>query len=719
MTDLDLNNKEAKERIDKLREEINHNSYLYYAKDQPVISDYLYDSLMRELLTLESKFPEFRDVSSPTMRVGGYISSQFSPVKHAKKMYSLDNAMNIEELSSWIDKITCTFGKFVELICELKIDGSSIALTYSNLFLVRGATRGDGITGEDVSANIRCVSDIPLKLNSKAFLNNNQTNVDIELRGEIYMPRSSFEYLNKSAYEWEIKKAQDNNTPLSKKPRFANPRNAAAGSLRQKDPNITKNRDLSTFIYSTSDVDTINLSGARLNNKIIETQSELLKWLNLCGFHVNPDIKVCKNKNDVLDFCKRAIDLRQELPYDIDGVVVKVNSFKLQEKLGNTTKAPKWAIAFKFPPEEKTTEILDITVQVGRTGVLTPVAELKPVEIAGSIVSRATLHNIDEINRKDIRVGDLVVVRKAGDVIPEVVSSVKSCRPKCSSRWSMPRFCPVCGSDVKQDKDGVAIRCISAKCPAQTRQRIYHWASRACLDIDGLGSEIINCLCERGLVSDVGDIYTLDEDDIARLSRGRKNKLGEDITVGHVVAKKLILAINNSKKSSFVRVLHGLGIKDVGANCSQLLVDTYPSIDLLINASFEDLSAIEGIGPKIANNVIEFFNNSENKLLIQRLINSGVNMDDTSIAASKAQGDLPLLNKVFVITGTLVDSGMSRSDAKEKLKNLGAKVTSSISKNTDYLIAGQNAGSKLTKAKDIGIEVLNEQDFLNLLENNL
>lgn len=442
-----LSEEDAKAKIDSLRKEIEHHTYLYYAQDEPEISDGAYDSLMRALRKLEDAFPQFQDPNSPTMRVGGYVGEAFAPVKHQVKMYSLDNAMDLDELFDWMQKVEDEFGTFVPLMCELKIDGSSIALTYENGAHVRAATRGDGTTGEDVTANMRTVRDVPLKLRG-----DNLEGI-IELRGEVYMPKASFETLNEAAV------AEGNQ-------KFANPRNAAAGSLRQKDPTITKNRDLATFIYSVADA---NILGSK-----VRSQQELLDWLKSAGFHVNPDIKLCATREEVKTFCKEAIEKRDALPYEIDGVVVKVNDFDKQTRMGFTSRAPKWAIAFKFPPEEKATLLKDITVQVGRTGVLTPVAELEPVSLAGTVVSRATLHNLDEVRRKDVRIGDTVIVHKAGDIIPEVVGPILSSRPSDAREWKMPDTCPSCGSPVVKDSDGVAIRCVSAECPKQLRERIAH-----------------------------------------------------------------------------------------------------------------------------------------------------------------------------------------------------------------------------------------------------
>ncbi len=481
---------------------------------------------MRELRELEAAHPELIDPSSPTQRVGGYVGEQFAPVRHERRMYSLDNAMDLEELDAWIERVVEAFGRMVPVVCELKIDGSSIALTYEDGRLVRAATRGDGTTGEDVTANMRTVKDVPLRLREASLDGLRDAEAPIELRGEVYMPKSSFDALNVAAVE-------------NGKQAFANPRNAAAGSLRQKDPAITANRDLSTFIYAVADERALAVEG----------QWELLAWLREAGFHVNPDVELCETREAVHAFCKRAIERREDLPYEIDGVVVKVNAFAQQESMGYTARAPRWAVAFKFPPEEKTTLLRDITVQVGRTGKLTPVAEMDPVSVAGSTVARATLHNEDEVQRKDVRVGDTVIVRKAGDVIPEVLGPVLALRPADAVRWERPRTCPSCGSPVIREEGEVDFRCISIDCPAQALERLLHWASRGAMDIDGMGEEIVSRLVESGRLTDVADYYTLDEVELSLVDMGRVNKEGEPIRLGSTVAKKLVAAIDEPHAS--------------------------------------------------------------------------------------------------------------------------------------------------------------------------
>ena len=679
-------------RIEELRREIEHNSYLYYAKDAPAISDAAFDSLVHELRALEAAHPEFYDPNSPTQRVGGYVGEQFAPIRHERRMYSLDDAMDAAELDAWLDRVEEAFGGMVDVVCELKIDGSSIALTYQDGNLVRGATRGDGTTGEDVTANIRTVKNLPLRLRPDALGGLSDPSRAIELRGEVYMPKSSFESLNRAA-------------EANGKQPFANPRNAAAGSLRQKDPAITAGRDLSTFLYAIADERALAFG----------TQWELLQWLGEAGFHVNPDVQLCTTRDEVHAFCQRAIERRDSLPYEIDGVVVKVNSFARQEEMGYTARAPRWAIAFKFPPEEKTTLLRDITVQVGRTGKLTPVAEMEPVRVAGSTVARATLHNEDEVLRKDVRVGDTVIVRKAGDVIPEVLGPVASLRPADAQPWAMPKVCPSCGSPVIREEGEADYRCISIDCPAQALERLLHWASRGAMDIDGMGEEIVARLVESGRLTDVADYYTLDEVELSMLDMGRVNKDGEAIRLGKTVAAKLVAAIDESRGRAFARVLFGLGMRHVGKTTAEALAASYPSMDELEAATEEDLAAVEGIGPKIARSVYLFLRTPDNVAVIDRLRARGVNLAD-SAAEDAEQLPQTLAGLTFVLTGTLVQSGMTRDEAGAALKARGAKVSGSVSKKTSFVVAGESAGSKYDKAIALGVPVLDENALLRIIE---
>lgn len=680
-------------RIEALRREIEHNSYLYYALDAPAISDGAFDSLMHELRALEAKHPELIDPSSPTQRVGGYVGEQFAPIQHERRMYSLDDAMDAGELDEWLGRVEDFFGEIPPLVCELKIDGSSVAFTFENGRLLKAATRGDGTTGEDITVNVRTVRDVPLRLRDEALSAIRDTEEPIELRGECYMPKSSFESLNAAA-------------EANGKSGFANPRNAAAGSLRQKDPQVTAHRDLSTFVYAVGDERKLAL----------DTQWDLLQWLKRAGFHVNPDIELVHSAEEVHAFCERSLERRNALPYEIDGVVVKVNSFAQQEAMGYTARAPRWAIAFKFPPEEKTTLLRDITVQVGRTGKLTPVAELDPVRVAGSTVARATLHNEDEVRRKDVRVGDTIIVRKAGDVIPEILGPVLSLRPADAQPWEMPRVCPSCQSPVVREEGEVDYRCISIDCPAQAAERLIHWASRGAMDIDGMGEEIIGRLIESGRVTDVADYYTLDVVELSMLDMGRVNKDGAPIRLGETVAKKLMAAIDESRTRPLARPLFGLGIRHVGKTMAEALAAAFPSIDALMAASEEELAAVEGVGPKIARCVYLFFRTPDNVAVIERLRKHGVSLEDDVQAAEEDALPQTLAGLTFVLTGSLTQSGMTRDEAGAALKARGAKVSGSVSKKTSYVVAGEAAGSKYDKAIALGVPVLDEDALLHILE---
>lgn len=680
-------------RAEALRREIEHHSYQYYALDAPTISDAAFDSLMRELREIEAAHPELVTASSPTQRVGGYVGEQFAPVVHERRMYSLDNAMDLDELDEWMERTAeACGGALPPLCCELKIDGSSIALTYEDGVLVRAATRGDGTTGEDVTVNMRTVRDVPLRLRDEARGAIAPGVETLELRGEVYMPKKSFEALNAAAEE-------EGRAP------FANPRNAAAGSLRQKDPAVTKMRDLSTFMYAIADDAALEVEG----------QWELLQWLRKAGFHVNPDVRLCTTAEEVRGFCRECLDRRESLPYEIDGVVVKVNDFARQRAMGFTARAPRWAIAFKFPPEEKTTLLRDITVQVGRTGALTPVAELTPVVVAGSTVARATLHNLDEVHRKDVRVGDTVIVRKAGDVIPEVLGPVLSLRSPEARIWEMPSVCPSCGSSVVRDPGEVAFRCISIDCPAQALERLLHWASRGALDIDGMGEEIVSRLVESGRVADVADYYSLSEEELASLDMGRVKADGEPVRLGHTVAKKLVAAIEASKGRSFARVLFGLGIRHVGKTTAEAIAAAYPSMDALAAAGEDELAGVYGVGPKVAHGMWLFFRTPDNVSVIERLRAAGVTMADEAVAVGEEVPQV-LAGLTFVLTGMLAHSGMTRDEAGARLKAMGAKVSGSVSKKTSFVVAGENAGSKYDKAVALDVPVLDEAQLLNLLE---
>lgn len=689
-------------RAAELNRILNHAAYAYYALDNPELTDAEFDRLLIELQQLEAAYPELITEDSYTQRVGGYVSEQFEPVQHAARMYSMDDAMNLEELDAWLSRTDEALGASptnpVAYTCELKIDGLGVALTYRDGQFVRAATRGDGSTGENVTANVLTISDVPreLALAGLEQVENRGLNQSIEVRGEVYMPKHSFIRLNEDA------------DAAGKQP-FANPRNAAAGSLRQKDPKITAHRDLETFIYAVADEGPLD----------VHSQWEFLNWLRSCGFNVNPHARRCLSAQEVHDFCAQALEQRGDLNYDIDGVVVKVDSFASQEALGFTSRAPRWAIAFKFPPEEKQTVLREIRIQVGRTGVLTPVAEFDPVTVAGSTIARATLHNLDEIRRKNVREGDTIIVHKAGDVIPEVVGPVLSLRPADAVEFQMPTTCPSCGSPVIQEEGEVAFRCVSIDCPAQAVERLIHWGSRKAMDIDGLGDELINRMVEEGVLSDVADFYDkLTEETLANMPTGRvydtdtaDHLSGDSIPVGHTIAKKVMAKVEESKTRGLGRVLFGIGMRHVGANVAELLAQEFGSIQALATAPVEKIAEIPGIGPKIAESVHEFFSIPENVAVIERLRQAGVVLEE-----EKPENELPqtLAGLTFVLTGTL--EHFTRDEAGAQLKAMGAKVSGSVSKKTSFVVAGEAAGSKLTKAESLGVPVLDEAALQQILE---
>ena len=689
-------------RAAELNRILNHAAYAYYALDNPELTDAEFDRLLIELQQLEAAYPELVTEDSYTQRVGGYVSEQFEPVQHAARMYSMDDAMNLEELDAWLSRTDEALGASptnpVAYTCELKIDGLGVALTYRDGQFVRAATRGDGSTGENVTANVLTISDVPreLALAGLEQVENRGLNQSIEVRGEVYMPKHSFIRLNEDA------------DAAGKQP-FANPRNAAAGSLRQKDPKITAHRDLETFIYAVADEGPLD----------VHSQWEFLNWLRSCGFNVNLHARRCLSAQEVHDFCAQALEQRGDLNYDIDGVVVKVDSFASQEALGFTSRAPRWAIAFKFPPEEKQTVLREIRIQVGRTGVLTPVAEFDPVTVAGSTIARATLHNLDEIRRKNVREGDTIIVHKAGDVIPEVVGPVLSLRPADAVEFQMPTTCPSCGSPVFQEEGEVAFRCVSIDCPAQAVERLIHWGSRKAMDIDGLGDELINRMVEEGVLSDVADFYDkLTEETLASMPTGRvydtdtaDHLSGDSIPVGHTIAKKVMAKVEESKTRGLGRVLFGIGMRHVGANVAELLAQEFGSIQALATAPVEKIAEIPGIGPKIAESVHEFFSIPENVAVIERLRQAGVVLEE-----EKPENELPqtLAGLTFVLTGAL--EHFTRDEAGAQLKAMGAKVSGSVSKKTSFVVAGEAAGSKLTKAESLGVPVLDEAALQQILE---
>ena len=669
-------------------------AYQYYALDDPQVTDAEFDRLLRELQTIEEVHPELVTPDSYTQRVGGYVSEQFEPVRHAQRMYSIDDAMNLEELDEWLARTDEALGSTPEhpvaYTCELKIDGLGVALTYRDAQFVRAATRGDGTTGENVTANVLTIGDIPHALAQAglARVADGGLGQSVEVRGEVYMPKHSFVRLNEDA------------DAAGREP-FANPRNAAAGSLRQKDPKVTAHRDLETFIYAVADEAPL----------AVTTQWQFLQWLRDCGFNVNPNAARCTSAREVHEFCANALAHREDLDYDIDGVVVKVDSFDGQAALGFTARAPRWAIAFKFPPEEKRTVLREIRVQVGRTGVLTPVAEFDPVLVAGSTIARATLHNIDEVRRKNVRVGDTIVVHKAGDVIPEVVGPVLELRPEGSVDWEMPSACPSCGSPVIREEGEVAYRCVSIDCPAQATERLIHWGSRNAMDIDGLGDEIVSRMVEQGLLADVADFYDkLTEEALSEVSCGRQTVDGDDIVVGKTIAAKVMAQVNESRDRGLARVLFGLGIRHVGANVARALATHFRSMQALMTAAPEDIAAIDGVGPKIAASVHEFFSIKKNVAVVERLREAGVVLEEE---VEEPDAPQTLAGLTFVLTGTL--QNYKRTEAAKLLEAMGAKCTGSVSKKTSYVIAGEAAGSKLTKAEQLGVPVLDESALVQIL----
>ena len=723
MSEVPPTRQAAEQRASELRREVEHYAYLYYALDAPEISDAAFDSLLRELQAIEAAYPELVTPESPTQRVGAPIGDQFAPVQHASRLYSLDNAMDLAELDAWLARVRDVLGERpCEFVCELKIDGSSLALTYEGGSLVRAATRGDGRVGEDVTANVRTIRDVPLRLREGSLPEPEAEQATlfgeppasgvlpargpaVEVRGEVYMPKASFAKLNA---EQDEAGAQP----------FANPRNAAAGAVRQKDPSITASRDLATFIYAIADPRKLGLA----------RQSEVLAWLRSAGFRVNPDVVVCADADSVRDYCAHALDRREELAYEIDGVVVKVDSLALQDELGYTSKAPRWAIAYKFPPEEKTTVLRDIRVQVGRTGVLTPLAEFDPVTVAGSTIARATLHNEDEVHRKDVRIGDTIVVRKAGDVIPEVVAPVLGLRPEGAQPWSMPNACPSCDGPVWREPGEVAVRCTNVACPAQRLERLAHWASRGAADIDGMGYEIITRLAETGVLHDVADFYTLTAAQLASLDMGRVRVDGSAIALGETIATKLMASIEASRHRPLSRLLFGLGIRHVGATVGEALAAAFGSVEAIRAAAdvepplpgdgvtiaaalaADPLASVEGIGPKIAASVRAFFANPDNIAVLERLVAAGV-----VLAEERREPERPqtLAGLTFVLTGAL--SQFTRDEAGAALKALGAKVSGSVSKKTSFVVAGEDAGSKYDRAVELGVAILAEDDLVEVL----
>ena len=666
--------KSAQQKIKKLRKEIEYHDYRYYVLDDPEIPDAEYDRLMRELRELEARYPDLVTPDSPTQRVGGKPLEGFEEVRHAVPMLSLDNAFEESEVIAFDKRIHDRLGtdEEIEYAAEPKLDGLAISLLYEDGKLVRAATRGDGHVGENVTQNVRTIRSVPLHLQGKYIPPR------LEVRGEIYMPKAGFEKLNRE----QEKKGEK---------LFSNPRNAAAGSLRQLDPKITASRPLEIYCYAPGLVEGANLPA---------THFEVLQQFREWGLRVSPEIRCVTGVSGCLDYYRRMTEKREQLPYEIDGVVFKVNRLDLQEKLGFVSRAPRWAIAYKFPAEEAITKLLAVDFQVGRTGALTPVARLEPVFVGGATVSNATLHNMDEIRRKDVRIGDTVIVRRAGDVIPEVVGPVLSRRPKNAKIIHLPKYCPVCGSDVIQLEGEAVARCSGGLyCPAQRKEAIKHFASRRAMDIEGLGDKLVDQLVETGLVEHVDDLYKLTVEQLAGLER-----------MGQKSAENLVRALEKSKHTTLARFLYALGIREVGEATAQALATHFRSLEKIMTADEEALTEVPDVGPIVAGHIVSFFRQPHNLEIIHNLRKAGIHWEEPETTGAET---LPLAGNTYVLTGTL--TGMTRNEAKEKLQQLGAKVTSSVSKKTTAVIAGENPGSKLTKAEALGVPVLDEKALLALL----
>lgn len=658
---------EILERIDYLKNEINKSNYEYYVNENPYLTDFEYDKLFSELKELEEKYPMFRTPDSPTQRVGS-VSEKFLPYTHKYRLYSLDNSYNSEDLEKWYERVCKEYHSELELVCELKIDGLAIALTYENGIFVRGVTRGDGVTGEDITQNLKTIKAIPLKLFEP---------VNLEVRGEIYMPKSSFEKLNQEA--------QKNGEKV-----FANPRNAASGSLRQLDSSITAKRDLSMFTYTA-------IFEGDYANKYKSHYESILKLKEL-GFKINPNIKKVKNIKEVIDYLKEWDTKRFELDYATDGVVIKVNDIGIQKDLGYTARAPKWATAFKFPPEEVKTKLIDIELNTGKTGVVTPVAILEPVLLAGSTVSRASLHNFDEIKRLDIRIGDDVLIMKAAEIIPKVIKVVESYRHLLLPIYQPPKICPACGSELIEKDGQVGLYCSNPDCESLMCAKIEYWASKEAMDIDKVGPSIIQQLYDKKMISNFADLYRLRPQDLMMLDLVQEKS-----------ALNIYMSIQDSKNRPLNRLVTALGIRHVGKETADILTNEFSSIADLKNATLEQLSQVDGIGEIIAKSIYEYFHSETNLKLLEDLESLGIN--PTSKAAHKSD---VLSGKTFVLTGTL--PSMGRDEASALIKSHGGKTSSSVSKKTDFVLAGENAGSKLEKAQNLGVIILTENDFLEMIK---
>lgn len=662
---------EATKKAEELRVQLDRWSREYYVLDQPTVEDYIYDKTYAELVAIEEQYPDLINADSPTQRVGGKILSSFEKVTHDIPLYSLNDVFNKEELLAFDQRVQKAIGRPVDYCCELKIDGLSVSLRYENGEFVRGATRGDGSVGENITENLKTVRSVPIKLKEP---------MSIEVRGECFMPKRSFVKLNQKNEE-------------EGKPVFANPRNAAAGSLRQLDSKITAKRNLDTFLYTVADFGPMQAT----------TQYEALEELDKIGFHTNHEKRLCHSIDEVWAFIEEYHEKRKDLPYEIDGIVIKVNDFSLQDQLGFTVKAPRWATAYKFPPEEVETVIEEIEWTVGRTGVVTPTAIMTPVRVAGTTVSRASLHNGDYIQMKDIRLNDTVQIYKAGDIIPEVAQVILDQRPKDSEPYKMPEHCPVCHSELVHLDEEVALRCINPKCPAQMKEGLNHFVSRNAMNIDGLGPRVLEQMYDKKLVADVADLYKLTEEELLTLDKIKEKS-----------ANNILTAIDNSKENSVERLIFGLGIRHVGAKAAKILAEHFGDLETLSRSDFESIIQLDTIGDIIADSVVTYFDNEEVHELMEELKQAGVNLEYKGIRSTQLKEvESPFKNKTIVLTGKL--TRFTREEAKETIENLGGKVTGSVSKKTDIVVAGEDAGSKLTKAQELGVEVWTEDQMTEAL----
>lgn len=662
---------EAAKRAEELRSRLNRWSREYYVDDKPTVEDYVYDQEYAELVAIEEQYPDLITSDSPTQRVGGKVLSGFEKVTHDIPLYSLNDVFSKDELFAFDQRVQKAIGRPVDYCCELKIDGLSVSLRYENGEFVRGATRGDGTVGENITENLKTVRSVPLKLKDA---------ISIEVRGECFMPKKSFVQLNQ-AREAEGKDI------------FANPRNAAAGSLRQLDSKITAKRNLDTFLYTVADFGQMKAT----------TQYDALEELEQIGFHTNHEKRLCHSIDEVWSFIEEYHEKRMDLTYEIDGIVIKVNEFSLQDQLGFTVKAPRWATAYKFPPEEVETKIEEIEWTVGRTGVVTPTAIMTPVRVAGTTVSRASLHNGDYIKLKDIRLNDIVRIYKAGDIIPEVAQVVLDQRPADSEPYVLPTHCPICHSELVHLDEEVALRCINPKCPAQIKEGLNHFVSRNAMNIDGLGPRVLAQMYDKQLVTDVADLYKLTEEELLTLDKIKEKS-----------ANNILTAIHDSKDNSVERLIFGLGIRHVGSKAAKILAEHFGDLETLSKSDFESIIALDTIGDTIADSVVTYFSNEEVHDLMSELKQAGVNFEYKGIRSSQIETiESPFKEKTVVLTGKL--TRFTREEAKETIENLGGKVTGSVSKKTDIVVAGEDAGSKLTKAQELGIDVWSEEKMAEAL----